>query len=296
MKILRVLNNNVVLARPEPGDPVGTDAQEVILTGRGIGFRAHAGQDVDLATVVRIFAPTDGRDPDHLAEALAMIDQEVIRAVVIALTETGLEDRESTRPTLSIAIADHIAGAMERERHGQRVEYPLTAEVSALYPEEFARAQALLAAVNQRVSPALPASEATAIALHLVNDGFASGDLAFTYTMTGVIQQMLAVISEQFGIDLSRDSISGARFITHVRYLFVRVHQHRQLTETDSLIGEAIRTSYPEATRTARRLATIVQLRLGAELTEDEISYLALHVARMTMDRGAVPAQPTGRA
>ena len=37
MRVLRVLNNNVVLSRDDTG-------RGVILTGRGIGFRAQVGQ------------------------------------------------------------------------------------------------------------------------------------------------------------------------------------------------------------------------------------------------------------
>lgn len=279
MKVLRVLNNNVVLSRDGEG-------QEVILTGRGIGFRARPGDEVEEASIVRVFVPVDGRDPDHLAEALSMIDEEVLRAVVIALGTTGIEGRESTRPTLAIAVADHVAGALERARRGQTVEYPLRAEVQTLYGREYERAQSLLAAINEHVDPMLGAEEATALALHLVNAGFASGDLAFTYTMTGVIQQMLAVVSERFGLDLDSRSMSAARFITHVRYLFVRIQSHRQLGGQESTIGLSIRDNYPEATRTAEQLATIVQLRLGEALSADEVSYLALHVARMTLDAG----------
>ena len=55
VKALRVLNNNVVLARDERG-------QEVILTGRGIGFSSRQGKAIDPALVQRVFVPTDGRD------------------------------------------------------------------------------------------------------------------------------------------------------------------------------------------------------------------------------------------
>ncbi len=275
MKTLRVLNNNVVLARDDKGE-------EVILTGRGIGFNSRQGKPIDPALIVRVFVPDDGRDPDHLAESLALVDEEVLRAVVIALSDAGIEGRESTRPTLAIAIADHIAGALDRARQGIVVEYPLLAETQTLYADEYAKAVRLLAAVNERVDPKLDDSEATALALHLVNAGFASGDLSFTYTMTGVIQQMLAVVGERHGVDVSRESMNAARFITHVRYLFVRIQQHQQLKGHESTIGKGIRKHYPEATRTAQQLATIVQLRLGEPLSEDEVSYLALHVARMT--------------
>ncbi|WP_329124371.1 PRD domain-containing protein [Streptomyces sp. NBC_01465] len=277
MEALRVLNNNVVLARDEKG-------QEVILTGRGIGFVSRQGKPIDPSLIVRVFVPADGRDPDHLAEALALIGEEVLRAVVIALDEVGIEGRESTRPTLAIGVADHVAGALERAARGVVVEYPLRAEAQALYGAEYAQAQRLLAAINERVDPKLDESEATALALHLVNAGFASGDLSFTYTMTGVIQQLLAVVAEQYGLDVSQESVSAARFITHVRYLFVRIQQHGQLKGHEATIGKGIRQHYPEATRTAQKLATIVELRLGQQLSEDEVSYLALHVARMTLE------------
>ncbi|MGP9536475.1 PRD domain-containing protein [Brachybacterium sp. AOP43-C2-M15] len=280
MKVLRVLNNNVVLSRDDSG-------QGVILTGRGIGFRAQVGQEVDPARIVQVFVPADGRDPDHLAETFAMIDQEVLRAVVIALRETGIEGRESARPTLAIAVADHVSGALERLRGGIDIEYPLRAEVQTLYGEEYDRARALLREINRLVDPELPEHEATALALHLVNAGFATGDLSFTYTMTGVIQQMLTIVGERFGITLERRSMAAARFITHVRYMFVRIQQHRQLAGEQSVISTTIRQSYPEATRTAEQLAVIVRLRMGEDLTHDEIAYLALHVARMTTEVGA---------
>ena len=64
MEILRVFNNNLVLALDEHG-------RDVILTGRGLGFQARPGQQVDTSKIVRTFVPLDGRDPDHLAERLA---------------------------------------------------------------------------------------------------------------------------------------------------------------------------------------------------------------------------------
>lgn len=278
MQILRVLNNNVVLSRDSHG-------RDVILTGRGLGFQTKAGDPVKRDRIVRTFVPVDGRDPDHLAMVLAEIDEDVVRAVSLAITEVGVEKPDSTNPSLVIAVADHIAGAHSRIKQGRPpVAYPLEAEVLHLYPEEYHQAKRLLDTVNVYLDHPLPRSEAVALALHIVNAGFTSGDLSFTYTMTGVIRQMLAVISERFQLELPQDSISVARFITHVRYLFVRVSQHKQLQDTSSIISDGIRESYPEAARTAEQLASVVQLRLGSELSSDEVAYLALHVARMATD------------
>jgi len=275
-EILRVFNNNVVLA----ADPA---AGEVILTGRGLGFQARAGDRVDPAKVARVFVPTDGRDPDHLAELLAAIPPEHVQLVADALAEVGL-DVLLRNPALVVAMADHVSFALKRQQASLVVEYPLVAEVQHLYAAEYQQANALLAAINGHAGVQLPASEAVGLALHLVNAGFASGDLSYTYKMTGLIQQMVEVIIGTFGMDATPDSVSMGRFITHLRYLFVRIQQHQQLAGEAGAIAVAIRAAYPDAAACAARLAGLLELRLGASLTDDEVAYLTLHVARVSGD------------
>ena len=279
VKVVRALTNNVVLAVDDAGG-------EVILTGRGLGYGARPGQEVDAAKVVRTFAPVDGRERDHLASILAGIPPEHIDLVARSMTDAGLEARATASPTLVVALADHLSFALRRLELGLHVDYPLLGEVRNLYPDEYAAATALLTALNRRSERALPDAEAVALALHLVNAGFSTGDLAFTYTMTGVIQQLIDVIAQTYGIELDLGSVSVGRFITHLRYLFVRVAQHRQLDEQQhSTIGDAIRDAYPVAVECAARLAAIIELRFDSALTEDEVSYLTLHVARVASNQ-----------
>lgn len=277
MKVLRAFNNNVVLATDDAGG-------EVILTGRGLGFQVRPGQDVALEKVTRTFVPADGRDPDHLAQLVAGIAPELFQLVAAAMSAAGMDAKASASPTLVIALADHLSFALRRQELDMALEYPLLGEVQNLYPDEYAQASALLSAVNDRLERPLPGGEAVALALHLVNAGFSTGDLSYTYTMTGVIQQMVDVIEQTFGLSLDLGSVSIGRFITHLRYLFVRIHQNRQLSAEHSAIGIAIRQAYPGPLECAQRLAAILELRLGVPLTDDEISYLALHVARVVTD------------
>ena len=275
MELLRIFNNNVVLARR-------ADGGEVILTGRGLGYQAKAGDAVDMTKVVRTFVPADGRDPDHMAQLLAEITPEMIQLVVRSARQVGIDEAALANPTLVIALADHLTLAINRTHSGQILEYPLTGEVLHLYPDEYARAGLLLDAVNAELDVALPQTEATALALHLVNAGFATGDLSWTYTMTGVIQQIIEVVEGAFDLAVDVSSISAARFITHLRYLFVRVKRDKQLVDQAPPIVEAIRTSYPKGHECAQTIARLMELRLGEPLSEDEISYLTLHVVRLT--------------
>lgn len=273
MQILRVFNNNVVLAR--------RGAEPVVVTGRGVGFHAKQGEAVDESRVARIFVPLDGRDPDHSGEMIAGLPADIVERVADALEEVGIH----SRLTLVTAVADHVVGAATRARKGTTVEYPLRAEVTHLYPEEAAQGERLLHALNRRLEAPLPDEEATALTLHLVNAGFNTGNLAHTYQMTGVIQQMLDVIGAEWGEGVDAASISTARFITHARYLFVRLARGAQLDHGNSPLTKELLRAHPREMAIARKVAHVVELRFGQPLTDDEIAYLGLHVARLQESR-----------
>lgn len=270
MQLLRVFNNNVVLAR--------RGAEDVIVTGRGIGFQAKPGTEVDPAKVVKVFVPDTGRDPDHLAAMIAGIPGEYVQLVIDAMHSVDMSEALRSKLTLVVAIADHIHGAVSR---GKPVAYPLEAEVRHLYADDFALAQQLLTAINSGLHKPLAPDEAVALTLHLVNAGFAVGDLSGTYRMTGLIQQILAVIGSHNDTELNSEDISVARFITHLRYLFVRMAEHQQLDSDDRQVATAISARYPDAVETAQMVANLIELRLDSALTPDEVSYLTLHIARL---------------
>ncbi|WP_282006701.1 PRD domain-containing protein [Propioniciclava sinopodophylli] len=275
MHILRVFNTNVVLARD-------ADGGEVVLTGRGLGFQARPGQEVDPTKVIRVFRPEDGRNADNFGEMLAALAPELVHLVDRVLAPVWAELRREPSSTTVLALADHLSFAIKRIERGMDAVYPLRAEVAHLYPRELHWAENVVAAVNDELELDLPADEAIPIAMHLVNAAFDSGNLALTYRMTGVFSQVFEVIEGAFSQPLDRDSVNVARFITHLRYFFVRVHSEEQVQDHPTSFLDAIATAYPDAHRCARRVADILELRLGQPITEDEISYLTLHVARLT--------------
>ncbi|ALV44261.1 phosphocarrier protein HPr [Arthrobacter alpinus] len=276
MKILRVFNNNVVLARED-----GDDGREVILTGRGLGFQTRPGQPIDPANIVRTFVPDDGRDPDNFGAMVAAIPPEHLALAEQALEAGRAELTIPNSTSLSVALADHLSFAIKRLRDGIAFEYPLRAEVSHLYPAELRAAKRILDHVNATLESPLDEGEAVSIALHLVNAGFTVGDLSFTYQMTGVFTQLFEVLEQASGRPIDRDTVNAARFITHLRYFFVRAGSGKQLAEGATKLRSAIRDSYPDAYATALRLQSVLELRLGEPLAEDEVTYLTLHVARL---------------
>lgn len=285
MKILRVLNNNVVLAIK--------DDTEVVLTGWGIGFQKKPGHDVDREKITQVFVPENNRDADHMATLLAEVplDYVDLATELIASVSTDLDAPVGSATV--VALADHLQMAVKRNEAEPELSAqpnPLQAEVNHLYPTESRLAAQILARTNEwlaarKVAP-LPDAETVAISLHLVNAGFRTEDLAETYVMTGVFSQLFDVIDSAFGITLDRNSVNAARFITHMRYFFVRVKNNAQLNDGMSVLRTSLEASHPASTLCAERLAQVLELRLGKELSADEQTYLALHVARLAEDKG----------
>lgn len=123
MKVVRVLNNNVVLAVDETG-------AEAILTGWGVGFQAKPGQPVKADKVTRTFRPENERDSDNLAQQLAALDPRFLAAADDAL-RAEFEERGSATV---VALADHLSVAAVRVAATAAQPHPLTAEVKHPLP------------------------------------------------------------------------------------------------------------------------------------------------------------------
>lgn len=272
MKILRVFNNNVVLARDELG-------REVVLTGRGVGFQKRPGSPVSQETIARRFVPAD--NPASVGQIIADIPPERLR-LVETLFARAVADLGSRLPPLTlVALADHIHQAVERVRRGEIMDYPLRAEVAHLHPQELAVAERMLGELNEHLDVPLPAGEAVALTMHLFHAVTGSPTMAATYEQSGLIRQVFALLADSYGPAFDPASIDAARFAAHLRYFFARARSGAQLDGDEGPVGAAMRAGSPAAYTLAQRIRALLELRLGHPVSEEEVVYLSLHVARL---------------
>lgn len=274
MEVLRVFNNNVILARDELG-------REVVVTGRGVGFQARRGSRVDEVRIARRFVPD--QSPESVAAVLADIPPERLNQVA-ELFADAVRSLGSTVPPLAVvAVADHIHQAMGRLERGIVLEYPLRTEVAHLHPEELRVAEDLLARLNAISPVPLPAGEAIALAMHLFHAVTGSASMEQTYAQSGLIRQIFELVGEHFGPDFDPDSIDAARFATHLRYFFARARAGSQLDGEASGVGAVLSARNPGAHQVAQHIRALLELRLDHPVSEDEVAYLTLHVARLEL-------------
>lgn len=134
MKVLRALNNNVVLS-------VRPDGTKVVVTGWGVGFKKRPGQPVDDGKIKQVFVPESSRDVSNLADLLAAIDLDYLELAESLLREHASPIGIDIASATIVALADHLQMAVHRfsiEPRAASLTNPLEAEVKNLYPREFA--------------------------------------------------------------------------------------------------------------------------------------------------------------
>lgn len=272
LKVLKVFNNNVVLARDELG-------REVVITGRGVGYQARPGGSIDQGLIVRRFVPAD--NPDSVAKVLADIPPERL-ALVETLFAEAMRELGSPLPALAVvAVADHIHQAIERVARGEVMEYPMRAEVAHLHPDELSVAEVLLGKLNRTLEVPLPQGEAIALSMHLFHAVTGSPSMEQTFLQSKLIRQIFDIVHQAYGDEFDPDSIDAARFATHLRYFFARAQSGKQLVGGIPEVAQVVRQGSGRAFQLAQKIKALLELRLQLHVSDDELTYLTLHVARM---------------
>lgn len=160
MQIIKIFNNNVLLAEDSQED-------EVIVMGRGIGFQKKSGETVDLEKIEKLFVLKENND--LLPTIYDDMSNEEIELVldIIKLAEATLD--VSFQSNLYITLADHLHFAIERHKQGLSLQNPLSWQIKKLYRPEYAVGQKALEIIENKIGVRLSEEEAASIALHLIN-------------------------------------------------------------------------------------------------------------------------------
>lgn len=288
MRISRIYNNNVVLTVDHHG-------KESVMIGRGIAFGKRKGQLVDPSAVEQTFVPEQGMSGERLSMTLSEIPAEILSIATLLESKVRAEGALELSNSFILPLADHLHYAVVRARDGVRVEYPLAPEVTVLYPREVEYGRTVLQMVRERLQVELDPNEAIPLALHLVNAQFATADMSQAFRMTEVFAQVFEIIEASYERKIDPDSMSAARFVTHLRYLFVRAsrasanHSEDDEVSQPSLLA-ALRADAPRAYACAQKVLLVLQMQLKQSLTRDELTYLTIHIARLARDMWGINA------
>ncbi|GAF66821.1 putative transcriptional antiterminator [Bacillus sp. TS-2] len=276
MKLLQTFNNNVVLAVDQSG-------QEIVVMGRGIGFNKKKHDEIDQEMVDKVYSLNSSSKEHPILNILNEIPPEIIYLTtkIISLGENILGKKFNE--AFLITLSDHLYFTVERARNKLYLKNPLHWEVKNLYKKEFKVGEAAVKLIFEQTGQELPESEATSIALHFVNAQSKNEEMSETIKVTETTNKILEIISYQFQMKLDEDSLNYSRFITHLRYFILR-HLDENVIPTDSAgsIFNLVSKQYPDIYQCVVKIKKYLQVEYGWNISKDEMTYLILHIQRMT--------------
>lgn len=273
MKISRIINNNVISTFDE-------DGTEIVVMGRGVGFRAREGMTVDESKVEKIFRLENQSSLDKFKELVVNLPLEhlQISAEIISYAKSVLN--RPINPNVYITLTDHISFALERFKQKMMFSNPLIREVKRFYHEEYLIGEYAIAMIQRDLGIRLPVDEVASIALHIVNAEY-DAPMRDTIDITNLIQQVSEVVREYFNLEMDEQTLSYDRFTTHLRFLAQRVFtgEHMETENTD--FQQMIEKMYPAEYACSQKVQALVKNQYEHRMTAEEAAYLALHIRRI---------------
>ena len=275
--IKKSLNNSMLL--------VDNDQREMILFGKGIGFGAKPGTNIDLAQVEKVFLPLSDLKSRHFLSLTDTIPAAFfdISHEILILARRLCGDKLNS--VLLFTLAEHLHFAVERSRSGQRILNKLSWEVKRYYPQEYSVGLQARAQVNEKFEVELPEEEAVNIAFHLINASSQDND-STAHQQVELVNRIADIVRYKLGRTIDTQSVNYMRFITHLRYFAERVLAGKiALSETEDFYQELMRHR-PDAMTVAWAIRDYVQDKYQLTLPKDELTWLSIHISRLMDGQG----------
>ena len=272
--IEKVINNNIISAYEKSG-------AEVIVMGRGIGFKKKQGEVVPTDQISKIFRIKSRTLTEQFKELLANMPLERVRISDEIISHAKDHLKLKLNQSIYVTLTDHINFAIERVSQGIEPQNALLWEIKRFYPQEFQLGIYALELIQDRLGILLPEDEAGFIALHFVNAEYGT-DIRDAVKFPDQMQAIVDIVERDLGILLDESSLHYERFMTHIKFLIQRIYRKELLSSEDRELSLLMQRKYPREYQCSLKVAEYIMQATGSRLSEEEIMYLSVHIRRVS--------------
>jgi beta-glucoside operon transcriptional antiterminator len=272
--IEKVINNNIISAYEKSG-------AEVIVMGRGIGFKKKQGEVVPADQISKIFRIKSRTLTEQFKELLANMPLERVRISDEIISHAKDHLKLKLNQSIYVTLTDHINFAIERVSQGIEPQNALLWEIKRFYPQEFQLGIYALELIHDRLGILLPEDEAGFIALHFVNAEYGT-DIRDAVKFPDQMQAIVDIVERDLGILLDESSLHYERFMTHIKFLIQRIYRKELLSSEDRELSLLMQRKYPREYQCSVKVAEYIMQATGSRLSEEEIMYLSVHIRRVS--------------
>lgn len=278
MKIEKVINNNVVTAIDEAG-------QEVVLMGKGIGFRVKTGAQIAKDVVEKKFVLSNQDEIGKFQEVVSSIPLEHLDVCIEIINYAMDVLGKRISSSIYISLTDHINFSLERYKSGIIFDNPLAAEVKSFYPKEYLIGEYAVAVIERKLGIRLPSDEASSVAMHFVNAEY-NAAMSDTMHITKLIREIIEQVEAEFGEKIDELDINTVRFVSHLKFFAFCVFRGNREVVQDAQYNNMVISLYPEAYFLVENIAIFMKNKYNYIMSVDEKVNMSIHIQRIRKIQG----------
>lgn len=270
MQVIKKVNNNAAIC-------LDSSNRELVAFGNGIGFPKVPYELEDLSVIKHTYYDVDARYIGLLSE----LPEEVIEVSshIVEIARNTLA--QNLNGNVVFTLADHLAFAIERTKQQINIKNPLAYDLRHLYPKEIAVGKQALQLVEKTLGVVLSESEATSVALHLINAENGLGEMDDTVKTTNIVNEITQIIQDFFQMELDDAGLAFSRFVVHLHYLIIRTQNQEPLEKANESLYEFTKQKYPKTYQCLLKIKAYIETSCSMVLNQDEDLYLMIHLNRL---------------
>lgn len=269
-EVIKVLNNNVVLARH--------NNEEVILISKGIGFGRKHGEKINAESqkIEKIFHQFNNQDSSRYLESLPQFNDEVVGVSeeIIAKAETLLGPLS---PNIHLALVDHLTFTLDRIHMDLPIENPFIDEITLLYEEEYDVAELASSLLRDRLGVDIGEEEKGFIALHL-NSARNYKNVRETIKATRLFREIVKLITEVTGQAPDYKSDGYQAFVRSIKAI---MHHVRHDNDMHNPLTDEIKLKMKDSYEIAKEISVFLEKEKNVKLSEDMIAYITIDIEKI---------------
>lgn len=275
MKVLKVLNNSLILALDESG-------AECILMGKGLGYHKAIGYPVKKEEIQKIFVLTDNKMLKNFIQLASTIDEIYINMVKEIIDFADKKYQIKVKDYLYLSLADHISFVVKRLKEGnigENFNYP---DVLLHHRNEYQVGLFAINLINKKMQVLLPVSEATGIGLHFVDAEVGFDNQQKNREIADLVSNLEKIVQRIIGAEINQNTFTYSRFLTHLNYFCERVYENKLFSDEDQEgLYHDLAAKMPKEVEIINAFNKFVIKKFSLKITKQEKIYLIVHLHKV---------------
>ncbi|MHA6531944.1 PRD domain-containing protein [Paenibacillus sp. BAC0078] len=278
-EVLRVIGNNVVMVQK------GKKGKEYVIIGKGIGFAVKDSGVIEAndKRIEKLFRLEDREEWSQYQILLEDIDPKVMKITDDIIADIALEFSDKLNDKIYLALPSHIQFTIYRLRSGMDIVNPFLEETKMSFPKEFEIAYKAAEKISAEFNVQIPEDEVGFLTYH-VYSAVSNVPVGQLVKASNIVSELMEIIRKERNLTFTRGSMNHVRLMIHLRFSIERILQGSLI---DNPFVMHIQKEYQEEYLLAQKLGKVMRNLLDAEVPEEEICFLAMHLHRLfqTLDK-----------